>query len=171
MKRKEPRLASTFLPFTTPQTSKQQEDANIVMIRQETILFKLFLIKHSDMELLEAMRPDYRCCPACGAIGCCEKHSVYDRDAITIEKGVRKEYEITIPRVMCTSCEVTHALLPDVLIPYSSYTLRFVLHVLRAFLARACTVAELCERYEIAVSTIYKWISLFKEHANLWLPG
>jgi hypothetical protein len=32
-------------------------------------------------------------------------------------------------------------------------------------------VAELCERYGIAVSTIYKWNNLFKEHANLWLSA
>jgi transcriptional regulator with XRE-family HTH domain len=169
MKRKELRLASTFLPFTTLQTSKQQEDANIIMIRQATILFKLFLIKLSDMELLGAMLPDYRHCPACGATGCCEQHDEYNRDMITIEKGVRMEYEVTIHRVICKSCGVTHALLSDVLIPYSSYTLRFVLHALRALFTRTCTVEELCERYGIAVSTIYEWKKLFKEHANLWL--
>ena len=139
------------------------------MIRQATILCKLFLIKLSDMELLDAMRPDYRRCPACGAIGCCERHDEYNRDMITIEKGNRKEYKITIPRVICESCGVTHALLSDILIPHSSYTLRFVLYALRAFFNRTCTVAELCERYCIAVSTIYEWSSLFKEHANTWL--
>ena len=27
----------------------------------------------------------------------------------------------------------------------------------------------LCQHYSIAVSTLYMWIHLFEEHANLWL--
>jgi len=141
------------------------------MIRQVTIFCKLFLIKLSDIELIGAMRPRYDRCLACGAVGCCEPHDDYTRDMITIEKGKRKEYKITVDRVICSSCETTHALLADVLIPYSSYSLRFVLYVLRAFFNRSCTVADLCERYGIAASTIYMWKSLFTEHANLWLSS
>jgi len=141
------------------------------MIRQATILFKLFLIKLSDMELLEAMRPDYKRCPACGATGCCKPHDEYGRDMISIEKGIRKEHEIFIQRVICDSCGATHALLPDVLIPCSSYTLRFILHVLRAYFNRNCTVDSLCGHFGIAISTLYGWKKLFKEHANLWLSA
>jgi transposase len=139
------------------------------MIRQETILYKLFLIKLSDMELLEQMKPDYEQCPACGAMGCCEPHDKYPRDMITINKGKRKEHKIFIPRVICNSCGKTHALIADILIPYSSYSLRYVLHVLRAYFNRNCTVSDLCERFEISISTFYDWRNLFKEHANLWL--
>jgi hypothetical protein len=141
------------------------------MIRQETILYKLFLIKISDMELLEQTQPDYNLCPACGSLGCCKLHDEYKRYMITIHKGKRVEYEIYIPRVFCDSCESTHALISDVLIPYGSYTLRFVLHVLRAYFNRNCTVEILCERFGIAVSTFYDWKNLFKEHANLWLSA
>lgn len=141
------------------------------MIRQATILCKLFLIKLSDIELLGAMRPRYDQCPACGAVKCCKPHDGYTRDMITIEKGMRKEYKITVDRVICSSCGATHALLADVLVPYSSYSLRFILFVLRAFWGRSCPVADLCERYGIAVSTIYVWKSMFKEHANLWLSS
>ena len=76
---------------------------------------------------------------------------------------------LTIERVMCASCGCTHALLYDVLIPYGSYSLRFILYVLRAYLNRNGTVAALCGRFSIAVSTLYAWIDLFNEHANLWL--
>jgi hypothetical protein len=141
------------------------------MIRQATILCKLFLIKLSDMELLAAMQPRYDRCPACGAVGCCEPHDDYTRDMITICNGKRKEYKITVDRVICGSCAATHALLADVLVPHSSYSLRFILFVLRAFFNRHCPVADLCERYGIAISTIYLWKSLFKEHANLWLSS
>ena len=141
------------------------------MIRQETILYKLFLIKLSDMELLEQMQPDYKLCPACGSMDCCTGHAQYERDMITIHKGLRKEYRIFIPRVICNSCETTHALIADVLIPYSSYSLRFILHVLRAYFNRNYPVEILCERFGISISTFYEWKNLFKEHANLWLSA
>jgi len=141
------------------------------MIRQATILCKLFLIKLSDMELLEKMQPDYKRCPTCGSLDCCKPHDGYERDLITIHKGCRKEYRIIVPRVMCNSCDTTHALLADVLIPHSSYSLRFVLHVLRAYFNRNCTVEIMCERFGISISTFYDWRKLFKEHANLWLSA
>ena len=141
------------------------------MIRQATILCKLFLIKLSDIELLDLMQPDYKLCPSCGALGSCGPHDNYKRYMITIHKGSRKEHEIYIPRVICNSCGKAHALLADVLIPHGSYSLRFVLHALRAYLNRGCTVVDLCERFGISISTLYEWKSLFKEHANLWLSA
>ena len=44
---------------------------------------------------------------------------------------------LRVPRVKCTSCGRTHALLPEMLIPYSSYSLRFVLTVLEAYFLHA----------------------------------
>jgi len=159
-----------FLPFISA-PPKRKRMPTTVMIRQVTILYKLFLIKLSDLELLERMQPDYKLCPSCGAMGCCEPHDKYGRDMITIHKGMRKEYRILIPRVMCNSCNTTHALIADVLIPHSSYSLRFILHVLRAYFNRNCTISILCERFRISVSTFYDWRNLFKEHANLWLSA
>jgi hypothetical protein len=30
-------------------------------------------------------------------------------------------------------------------------------------------VSALCEKYEISLSTFYKWLHLFREHKELWL--
>jgi len=139
------------------------------MIRQKAILCKLNRINDSDEELLDAATPSFDSCPACGAQGCCSPHASYTRWLISIHHGVRVEDLLTIKRVICTSCGCTHALLYDVLIPYGSYSLRFILYVLRAYLNRTGTVAALCEQFSIAVSTLYAWIDLFNEHANLWL--
>ena len=141
------------------------------MIREKAILCKLNRIKASDKELLDAATPSYDSCPACGALGCCKPHASYTRWLISIEHGVRVEDMLTIERVMCTSCGRTHALLCDVLIPYGSYSLRFILYVLRAYLNRKGTVVALCGQFSIAVSTLYVWIDLFNEHANLWLSA
>ena len=141
----------------------------MLMIREKAILCKLNGIRISDKELLDAATPSIETCPACGARGCCSPHASYTRWMISIRHGVRAEYILTIKRVICASCGCTHALLPDVLIPYGSYSLRFILHVLRAYLNRNGTVAALCGRFSIAVSTLYAWIDLFNEHTNLWL--
>jgi len=141
-----------------------------IMIRQVTIFSKLFFIKLSDLMLLMAMEPDYRVCPHCGAIGCCRPHGRYTRWLIYILNGIREQQIIYVKRVKCKSCKRTHALLADVLIPYSSYSLRFILHVLREYYCKNCTAEALCLRYSIAISTFYAWKGLFVKHANLWLP-
>lgn len=76
------------------------------------------------------------------------------------------ETELLIPRVVCGSCCHSHAFLPDVLIPFSSYSLRFILTVLVEYLGRSCTVAALCEKWQLAISTLYSWIHLFLDHFN-----
>ena len=49
---------------------------------------------------------------------------------ITVVANERREIELEVPRVCCESCRHAHSLLADALIPYGSYTLRFILHVL-----------------------------------------
>jgi len=112
-----------------------------------------------------------RNCPACGAKHSCSSHGSYERCMITIVGQTRKEVTVSINRVICSSCRKTHALLPDFLIPFASYSLKFVLHVLKAYLCRTGTVARLCESFAISISTLYKWIHLFREHANLLLSS
>jgi hypothetical protein len=102
---------------------------------------------------LDALIPRYECCAACGAFGRCAPYASYTRWVVSIQRGVREEYELCVERVICNSCGHTHALLSDVLIPYGSYSLRFILHVLRAYLIRMGTVAALCVSFSIAVST------------------
>ena len=78
------------------------------------------------------------------------------------------EEEVLIPLYQCPSCGHSHAILPDVLIPFGSYTLRFILTVLKAYLERTCTVRILCEHWKIAVSTLYGWIHCFAAHFSIW---
>lgn len=78
-------------------------------------------------------------------------------------------HTVTVQRCRCGSCGHTHALLPATLVPYSSYSLRFILSVLRAYFLRTDTVAGICERVGIAISTLYRWKKLFLTHKQLWL--
>lgn len=96
-------------------------------------------------------------------------HDSYSRYMITL-KGNHIETEILqIPRVKCISCGHTHAILPEVLIPYSSYSIRFVLTVLKDYFLHIHTVEKICEMYQIAHSTLYVFRDLFLSHKKLVL--
>ena len=87
---------------------------------------------------------------------------------ITVENNHRAEIPVSVPRVQCKACGHSHSFLSDNLIPFSSYTLRFVLTVLSDYLEHSLTVKKLCSKWQIAVSTLYVWISLFSRHYSLW---
>lgn len=72
-------------------------------------------------------------------------------------------------RVFCDSCEHAHAILPDVIIPYSSYSLLFILRLLGQYFAGRFTIEQLCERYQISTKQFYKWLALWKSHKQEWL--
>lgn len=93
----------------------------------------------------------------------------YRRYLVEMKNGEPVAHTVTVQRYCCGSCRHTHALLPSMLIPYSSYSLRFILEVLRAYFLRMDTVAGICGRAGIAVSTLYRWKKLFLTHKQLWL--
>jgi len=58
-------------------------------------------------------------------------------------------------------------LLPDILVPYSAYSIVFKLRVLLAYFGGKETVARICGRFGIAASTVYAWKVQFLEHKEL----
>lgn len=142
------------------------------MIREKAIFIKLNLIHLSDQELFDraiaSFRPGSCQCPVCGAVGRFSKIRPYQRELISISSGKRIEVSVSVPRFLCGSCGHSHAVLPDILVPFGSYSLRFILTILHGYLERSCTVADFCAHWEIAVSTLYGWIHLFLEHYNAW---
>lgn len=140
------------------------------MIRAFTLLCKLNSYKLSDKVLFDISMAHldlvHQTCPCCGSASNHRIYSVYDRCMITFDHGARKDYIVSIPRIKC-NCGHTHAVLPDVLIPYGSYSLRFILLVLSEYLTKRLTVEDLCLKYQIVKSTLYAWKHLFLEHYNL----
>lgn len=145
------------------------------MIRKKEIDFKLFqLNRFTDQELFDQMASSLdlsACrCPLCGKKGTFHKITSYGRDMISVREHSRTETRVSVPRAICLSCGHTQSFLPDNLIPFSSYTLRFVLSVLSDYLSSdRPAVKDLCSFWQIAVSTLYVWIHLFEDHAALWL--
>lgn len=142
------------------------------MIREKTIFIKLNQLHFSDQQLFDMAVSDFapsKCkCPKCGAIGQFKEIRPYERDMISVSGNERFETALSVPRFLCQSCGRTHALLPDILIPFGSYSLRFILTVLHGYLDRSCSVTSFCEHWQIAVSTLYGWIHLFINQYNAW---
>ena len=108
-------------------------------------------------------------CPTCGSRHSCCFHASYERGLISFWYGKPNYDQVDILRVICESCGHTHAILPEIIIPYGSYSILFILTVLRDYYTRSCSIRELCEKYQIAVATIYRWKNLFQRHKKLWL--
>lgn len=108
-------------------------------------------------------------CPVCGSRGNCAAHGGYTRSLIEYEGGKVVYRRVRIKRVRCGSCGHTHAVLPDTIVPYSTYSLQFILRVLARYFLGLGTVEQLCRRYAISVSMLYQWKTLFLEHKAVWL--
>lgn len=136
----------------------------IPMIRLFLNLCKCFhQIKNlSEIDILahmqENLRAELKACPVCGApADAFHKDGHYERDFICYESDAPVCHRITIFCVECSSCGHSHALEPSVIVPYSSYSIGFLLHVLYAKLTKHFPAVEaLCGHFGISVSTYYR---------------
>lgn len=72
-------------------------------------------------------------------------------------------------RVKCDSCGHTHAILPDVIIPYARYGTSFILHVLADHIKGRLSADRICDKYFISRNQFYRWLTLWKKHKTLCL--
>jgi transposase-like protein len=169
-KEKEPVPASAFFLFPTTAPERTEHTA---MIRAFAKLCKTLFENICDEAIFDEMTDSFtrydKACPKCGATGKLSPFGDYTRGLISFMGGKPNDSRIKPQRFKCKSCKGSHALLPDILIPYSPYSLRFRLAVLAAYFERGSTVVEICERYGIAVSTLYEWKGRFLEHKELML--
>lgn len=114
-------------------------------------------------------QPRLETCPICGSTGNCHIHDYYGRSIIDFCNAKRQKSDLCVMRVFCDSCEHAHAILPDVIIPYSSHSLLFILRLPGQYFAGRFTIEQLCERYEISQNRFYKWLSLWRSHKQDWL--
>lgn len=146
---------------------------NKLMIRKFSVLCKINFIKNSDLSIFHSIYDtfsvDQEVCPFCHTKHSCTKHATYQRDFIVLEAGNPALHKVSITRVICSSCGHSHAILPDILIPYGSYSLFLILKVLRQYFLRTVSVEALCASFQISISTLYTWLRLFRQHKVLWL--
>ena len=173
-KREERTAPTTVRPF-----SRDREHAGKAasqprnMIREKRLFCKLIKIKKSAQQLyveekyLRTKREQV--CPVCGRRGSWQAHGQYERSVIDCESGRVVYGRIKIKRVRCESCGHTHAIIPDYIIPYCTYSLLFVLRVLGEYFLKKRAVERICSHYNITPSMVYSWKGIFEEHKEIWL--
>lgn len=92
----------------------------------------------------------------------------YERSIVDVVDGQISDQRYEIMRVRC-SCGATHAILPDFIVPYSVYSLPCILYILRIYFTHSMTIEEICNQFEIAYSTLYRWKAAFATHKLWWL--
>lgn len=107
-------------------------------------------------------------CPFCGATGQCRMHGSYTRNLLHFSDGHTQTFRLKVPRVLC-SCGHSHALLPDFIVPYLSYSLPMTLMVLADYFSGRMTISKICDKYDITVPVIYRLKKLFLIHKKEWL--
>lgn len=144
------------------------------MIRKFSLFCKLIRIKTSSDSLFSAFMESYshtlQKCPSCHSKGNLIPHASYCRNIIDFTGGKTIYCKISVRRFKCQSCGHTHAVLPDLIVPYAQYSLFFLLRVLGEYFLRLKTISEICHTYTITPSMIYRWKALFLCHMADWLP-
>ena len=170
-KEKEPKArTSQFFPFSK---LAPERSANKEMIRLFTGLCKALFKELPDEEIFLEGTDKYghydKQSPCCGASGKLAPHGSCSRGLVYCKDGKVVATRVEPRRFKCAPCEKTHALLPDIIVPYSPYSLRFMLLVLIAYFEREETVVAVFERFGIAVSTLYEWKKRLALHKELML--
>ena len=102
-------------------------------------------------------------CPCCGSPPSkFHKNGTYLRNFVSYENNKVVSTSITVACVECSSCGHSHALLPSMLVPYSSFSIKFILTLLYSHLCRKfSSVVCLCEHFQISISTFYRIYKCF----------
>ena len=142
------------------------------MLRLFTILFNFDLnTLPTALSLFEAVYNGFNIykehCPGCKAKGCLKKHDKYLHSLVDYYNNSLHESQVEIYTVLCSSCGGTFAVLPDILVPHKSYSILFIMKVLKAYFFRKETVEALCSRFGISVSTLYVWKKRYLSHKTL----
>lgn len=143
------------------------------MIRIFTVFGLLYKIPLTDRQWLYRDVSGFfaaeESCPCCSAKGCLKEFGHYRRYLIELKEGKPCVHQVEMKRYRCTSCRHTHALLSSCLVPYRSYSLRFILTVLYSYFRKRETVEQICGHFGIQAATLYSWKKLFMRQKEVWL--
>ena len=143
------------------------------MIRKNSLFCKIIRTKASSKFLFDSFisdfSPESEECPVCHSTENGKVHASYSRSIIDFIHGKPVYQSICVTRMICESCGHTHSILPDTIIPYSQYSIFFILRVLAEYFAKLKTVAAICEAFAITPSMLYRWRDLFLKNRSDWL--
>ena len=97
-------------------------------------------------------------CPSCHApASAFRRNGSYRRHLVCYHDGHVSDRMISLRCALCSSCGSSHSLLLSVIIPYSSFSLGFLISLLYSRLTRRFpSVPELCTHFAVSESTFYR---------------
>ena len=111
-------------------------------------------------------------CPKCGAKHTWRRHGFYERHILYLEDHYLHDHSLKVLRLQCTSCNSTHAILPNNTIPYSIYCLSAFLQITSEVLIHNHSLSQVACHYNISyqlISYFIKRIMSFENECKLVL--
>lgn len=97
-------------------------------------------------------------CPCCHAKNKLIKYGKYERNiSILIDDNV-ENYRVSVQRVICNSCNHTHALLPNFIVPYKIMALFSIAKIVQR--ASISSAYKLSEAINLSVQMIYTYMAI-----------
>ena len=118
---------------------------------------------------IQALMPDItdidrNVCPCCHAKNKLIKYGTYERNLSILLDNEVENYRIYIQRVICTSCNHTHALLPNFIVPYKIMAIFSIAQIVKR--ATISSVYKLAETINLSVKIIYTYIAIVLSFFN-----
>ena len=122
--------------------------------------FSSYLEKNS---YIQSIMPDIthlhsNVCPCCHAKNKLIKYGTYERNLSILEDNEVVNYKVVVQRVICTSCNHTHALLPNFIVPYKIMALFSIAQI--AQMAFISSAYKLAETINLSVQMIYTYMAI-----------
>jgi len=95
-------------------------------------------------------------CPRCGRRGDFAAHGSYKRNLVKLILEIPVDTRITVKRVICRSCLVTHAVIPADVVPYRQYSVTFCAYLFELRLSGKRTIEDICRSLDISPTTYYR---------------
>lgn len=97
-------------------------------------------------------------CPCCHAKNKLIKYGKYERNISILVNDTVENYRLSVQRVICNSCNHTHALLPNFIVPYKIMALFSIAKIVQR--ASISSAYKLAEAINLSVQMIYTYIAI-----------
>ncbi len=103
-------------------------------------------------------------CPKCGKTHLTVFSSCYSRNVIFKVNNLLIKIKIQVPRLICSNCNSTHAVLPDFCVPLKQYSKQAILEI--SNIASKTSSQVVADDLNIDVKQVRRFINLVKNQIN-----
>ena len=99
-------------------------------------------------------------CPKCHAKSNFSIHGHYNRNLVIISKedNTCHEYYLSVTRAICNSCGSTHALLPDFIVPYKTFSFNSIIYIIAE--VASSSAYQVANKFNFSFQFVYSIIAL-----------